>query len=106
MLKQGRLLILNADTHSGFADLSCLSGCKYEYIYPWLVVVTQTYGLAERMIQTLKDIILRFCDYGLEFKDPNGFTDDLCTLIPALELAYKTSVHSSTFQTPAMLEEG
>ncbi|MBW0513599.1 hypothetical protein O181_053314 [Austropuccinia psidii MF-1] len=32
----------------------------------------QTYGLAERMIQTLEDIIRRFCAYGLEFKDSYG----------------------------------
>ncbi|MBW0586240.1 hypothetical protein O181_125955 [Austropuccinia psidii MF-1] len=29
----------------------------------------QTDRLAERMIQTLEDIIMRFCVYGLEFKD-------------------------------------
>ncbi|MBW0466989.1 hypothetical protein O181_006704 [Austropuccinia psidii MF-1] len=29
----------------------------------------QTDGLAERMIQTLEDMIRRFCAYGLEFKD-------------------------------------
>ncbi|MBW0468633.1 hypothetical protein O181_008348 [Austropuccinia psidii MF-1] len=28
-----------------------------------------THGLAEIMIQTLKDMIRRFCAYGLEFKD-------------------------------------
>ncbi|MBW0564000.1 hypothetical protein O181_103715 [Austropuccinia psidii MF-1] len=50
----------------------------------------QTDGLAERMIQTLEDMIRRFCAYGLEFKDSDGFTHDWCTLIPALELAYKT----------------
>ncbi|MBW0515763.1 hypothetical protein O181_055478 [Austropuccinia psidii MF-1] len=31
-------------------------------------------GLAERMIQTLKDMIRRFCAYGLEFKYSNGLT--------------------------------
>ncbi|MBW0541613.1 hypothetical protein O181_081328 [Austropuccinia psidii MF-1] len=66
----------------------------------------QTDVLAERMIQTLEDIIRRLCVYGLEFKDSDGFTHDWCTLIPALELAYKTSVHSSTGQTPAVLEKG
>ncbi|MBW0531506.1 hypothetical protein O181_071221 [Austropuccinia psidii MF-1] len=66
----------------------------------------QTDGLAERKIQTLEDMIRRFCVYGLEFKDSYGFTHEWCTLIPALELAYKTSVHSSTGQTPAMLEKG
>ncbi|MBW0526127.1 hypothetical protein O181_065842 [Austropuccinia psidii MF-1] len=51
-------------------------------------------------------MIKRFCAYGLEFKDSDGFTHDLCTLIPALELAYNTSVYSSKCQTPAMLEKG
>ncbi|MBW0527565.1 hypothetical protein O181_067280, partial [Austropuccinia psidii MF-1] len=58
------------------------------------------------MIQALEEIIRRFCAYGLELKDSDGFTHDWCTLIPALELAYKTSVHSSTGQTTAMLEKG
>ncbi|MBW0537251.1 hypothetical protein O181_076966 [Austropuccinia psidii MF-1] len=54
------------------------------------------------MIQTLEDMIRRFCAYGLEFKNSDGFTHDWCTLIPALELAYKTSIHASTEKTPAM----
>ncbi|MBW0523721.1 hypothetical protein O181_063436 [Austropuccinia psidii MF-1] len=66
----------------------------------------QTDGLAERWIQALEDIIRRFCAYRLEFKDPDGFTHDWCTLIPALELSYKASVHSSTVQFPSMLEKG
>ncbi|MBW0580302.1 hypothetical protein O181_120017 [Austropuccinia psidii MF-1] len=65
----------------------------------------QTDGLAERMIQTLDDIIRRFWAYGLELKYSDGFTHDWCTLIPALELAYKTSIHSSTGKTQAMLEK-
>ncbi|MBW0582910.1 hypothetical protein O181_122625 [Austropuccinia psidii MF-1] len=32
----------------------------------------QTDGLAERMIQTLEDMVRRFCAYGLELKDSNG----------------------------------
>ncbi|MBW0575846.1 hypothetical protein O181_115561 [Austropuccinia psidii MF-1] len=51
-------------------------------------------------------MIRSFCAYGLQFKDSDGFTHDWCTLIPALELEYKTSVHSSTGQPPAMLEKG
>ncbi|MBW0566661.1 hypothetical protein O181_106376 [Austropuccinia psidii MF-1] len=58
------------------------------------------------MIKTLEDMIRRFCAYGLEFKDSDGFTHYWCTLIPSLELAYKTSIHSSTGNTPAMLEKG
>ncbi|MBW0588300.1 hypothetical protein O181_128015 [Austropuccinia psidii MF-1] len=66
----------------------------------------QTDGLEERMIQTLEDIIRRFCAYGLEFKDADGFTHNWCTLIPDLELEYKKSIHSSTGKTPAILEKG
>ncbi|MBW0572068.1 hypothetical protein O181_111783 [Austropuccinia psidii MF-1] len=58
------------------------------------------------MIQTLEDMIRIFCAYSLEFKDSDGFTHDWCTLIPALELAYKTSMHASKGKTPAMLEKG
>ncbi|MBW0516179.1 hypothetical protein O181_055894 [Austropuccinia psidii MF-1] len=44
----------------------------------------QTDGLAKRMIQTLEDMVRRFCAYGLEFKDCDGFTHDWCTLLPEL----------------------
>ncbi|MBW0564448.1 hypothetical protein O181_104163 [Austropuccinia psidii MF-1] len=51
-------------------------------------------------------MIRRFCAYRLEFKDSDGFTHDWCKLIQALELSYKTSIHSSTGKTPAMLQKG
>ncbi|MBW0489114.1 hypothetical protein O181_028829 [Austropuccinia psidii MF-1] len=51
-------------------------------------------------------MIRRFFAYELEFKDSGGFTHDWCTLIPALEMAYKTSVHSSTSRNLPMLEKG
>ncbi|MBW0531387.1 hypothetical protein O181_071102 [Austropuccinia psidii MF-1] len=54
----------------------------------------QTDGMAGRMIQTLEDMIRIFCACGLEFKDYYGFTHDWCSFIPALELVYKTSIHS------------
>ncbi|MBW0556731.1 hypothetical protein O181_096446 [Austropuccinia psidii MF-1] len=66
----------------------------------------QTDGLVERMIKTLEDMIRGLCAYGLEFKDSDGFTHDWCTLIPALELSYKTSIHASTGKASAMLEKG
>ncbi|MBW0573226.1 hypothetical protein O181_112941 [Austropuccinia psidii MF-1] len=66
----------------------------------------QNDGLPHRMIQTLEDMIRRFCAYGLEFKDSDGYTYDWCTLIPAHELAYKKSIHFSTVKTHAMLEKG
>ncbi|MBW0491328.1 hypothetical protein O181_031043 [Austropuccinia psidii MF-1] len=65
----------------------------------------QTDGLAEKMIQTLEYMIRRFGSYGLEFKDSDGFTNDWFMVIPSLELAYKTLVHSSTGHTPALLEK-
>ncbi|MBW0563238.1 hypothetical protein O181_102953 [Austropuccinia psidii MF-1] len=58
------------------------------------------------MMQTLEDIVRRFCAYGLEFNDGYGFTHHWCTLLPALELAYKTSIHASTNQTSAIQEKG
>ncbi|MBW0575001.1 hypothetical protein O181_114716 [Austropuccinia psidii MF-1] len=58
------------------------------------------------MIQTLGDMIRRFLVYGLDSKDSDGFTHDWCTLIPELEVAYKTSIHASTGKTPATLEKG
>ncbi|MBW0486375.1 hypothetical protein O181_026090 [Austropuccinia psidii MF-1] len=51
-------------------------------------------------------MIRRFCAYGLEFKDSDGLTHDWCTLIPALELAYETSILYSTGKTPAIIEKG
>ncbi|MBW0526065.1 hypothetical protein O181_065780 [Austropuccinia psidii MF-1] len=40
------------------------------------------------------------------FKDSDGFTHDWCTLKPALELAYKTSIQASKGKPPAVLEKG
>ncbi|MBW0526039.1 hypothetical protein O181_065754 [Austropuccinia psidii MF-1] len=57
------------------------------------------------MIQTLEDMVRTFFTYGLEFQDCDEFTHDWCTLLPELELAYKTSIHASTNQTPAILEK-
>ncbi|MBW0568608.1 hypothetical protein O181_108323 [Austropuccinia psidii MF-1] len=58
------------------------------------------------MIQTLEDMVRRFCTYGLEFKDCVEFNHDWCTLLPALELAYKTSIHAIPNQPPTILEKG
>ncbi|MBW0585405.1 hypothetical protein O181_125120 [Austropuccinia psidii MF-1] len=66
----------------------------------------QTDGLAERMFQTLVDMVRQFCEYGLEFEDFDGFTHDWCAILPEIELAYKTSILASTNQIPAILEKG
>ncbi|MBW0579124.1 hypothetical protein O181_118839, partial [Austropuccinia psidii MF-1] len=66
----------------------------------------QTDGLAVRIIQTMEDILRRFCAYGMEYKDHEGYTHDWVTLLPAVQLAYKTSQHSNTGKTPALVEKG
>ncbi|MBW0527265.1 hypothetical protein O181_066980 [Austropuccinia psidii MF-1] len=66
----------------------------------------QTDGLAERVIQTLEDKVRRLCAYGLIFEYCDASTHVWCTLLPALELAYRTSIHASANQTPAFLEKG
>ncbi|MBW0549656.1 hypothetical protein O181_089371 [Austropuccinia psidii MF-1] len=57
------------------------------------------------MIQTLEYNIRKFCAYGVEFKYSDDLTNNLCTLIPALKLAYRKSIHLSTGKTPAILEK-
>ncbi|MBW0568540.1 hypothetical protein O181_108255 [Austropuccinia psidii MF-1] len=66
----------------------------------------QTDGLAEIIIQNLEEIIRIFFAYVLELKDSDGFTHYLGTLLPALELSYRTLIHCSNAKTPAMLETG
>ncbi|MBW0494892.1 hypothetical protein O181_034607 [Austropuccinia psidii MF-1] len=66
----------------------------------------QTDGLAERMIQTMEEIIRRFYAYGMEYKDHEGYSHDWVTLLPAVQLAYKTSQHSTTGKSPSLVEEG
>ncbi|MBW0507686.1 hypothetical protein O181_047401 [Austropuccinia psidii MF-1] len=44
-------------------------------------------GLAERMIQTMEEIIRRFCAYGMEYEDHEGYTNYWVTLLPVAQLA-------------------
>ncbi|MBW0465273.1 hypothetical protein O181_004988 [Austropuccinia psidii MF-1] len=66
----------------------------------------QTGGLAERMIQTMEDILRRFCKYGMEYKDHEGYTHYWVTLIPEAQLAYNTSQHYTTGKSPSLAEKG
>ncbi|MBW0557594.1 hypothetical protein O181_097309 [Austropuccinia psidii MF-1] len=66
----------------------------------------QTDRLSERIIQKIEDILRRFCAYGMEYKDHEGYTHDWVTLLPAVQLAYNTSQHSTTGKTPALVEKG
>ncbi|MBW0556476.1 hypothetical protein O181_096191 [Austropuccinia psidii MF-1] len=66
----------------------------------------QTDGPAERMIQIMEDILRSFCADGMEYKDHEGYTLDWVTLLPAVQLAYNISQHSTTGITPAVVEKG
>ncbi|MBW0488819.1 hypothetical protein O181_028534 [Austropuccinia psidii MF-1] len=66
----------------------------------------QTDRLAERMIQTMGDILRRFCAYGMEYKDNEGYTHYWVTLLPAVQLVYNTSQLSTTGKSPSLVENG
>ncbi|MBW0586663.1 hypothetical protein O181_126378 [Austropuccinia psidii MF-1] len=42
----------------------------------------------------------------MKYKDHEGYTHDWVTLLPAVQLAYNTSQHSTTGKTPALVEKG
>ncbi|MBW0581148.1 hypothetical protein O181_120863 [Austropuccinia psidii MF-1] len=52
------------------------------------------------------DILRRFCAYGMQYKDHEGYTHYWVTLLPAVQLAYNTSQHSTTGKTTALIEKG
>ncbi|MBW0496470.1 hypothetical protein O181_036185 [Austropuccinia psidii MF-1] len=58
------------------------------------------------MIQTMEDILRRFCAYGMEYKDHEEYTHDWVTLLPAVQLAYNTSQNSTTGKSPSLVEKG
>ncbi|MBW0544335.1 hypothetical protein O181_084050 [Austropuccinia psidii MF-1] len=66
----------------------------------------QTDGLAERIMQTMEEILRRFCAYGMEYKDHEGYTHDWVTLLQAVQLAYNTSQHSTTQKISSLVEKG
>ncbi|MBW0489084.1 hypothetical protein O181_028799 [Austropuccinia psidii MF-1] len=65
----------------------------------------QIHGLAVGMLQTMDDIIRRFCAFGMEYKDHEGYTHYWVTLLPAVQLAYNTSQHSVTGKSPSLVEK-
>ncbi|MBW0520758.1 hypothetical protein O181_060473 [Austropuccinia psidii MF-1] len=65
----------------------------------------QTDGLAERMIQTMEDILRRFCAYCMEYKGHEEYTHDWVTLLPEVQLAYNTIQNSTTGKSLSLLEK-
>ncbi|MBW0501401.1 hypothetical protein O181_041116 [Austropuccinia psidii MF-1] len=41
----------------------------------------------------MEEILRGFCAYGMEYKDQEGYTHDWVTLLPAVPLAYNTTIH-------------
>ncbi|MBW0469679.1 hypothetical protein O181_009394 [Austropuccinia psidii MF-1] len=66
----------------------------------------QTDGLAERMIQTMEDIPRTFCSYGMEYNDHEYYTHDWVSLLQEVQLAYKTSQHSTKGIKLSLVEKG
>ncbi|MBW0568778.1 hypothetical protein O181_108493 [Austropuccinia psidii MF-1] len=54
----------------------------------------------------MDDILRRLYAYGMEYKDHEGYTHDWVTLLPAVQLVYNTTQHSTTGKTPALVEKG
>ncbi|MBW0481176.1 hypothetical protein O181_020891 [Austropuccinia psidii MF-1] len=52
--------------------------------------------LAESMIQTMEDIIGRFCTHGMQYKDHQGYPHDWVTLLPDIQLEEIASQNSTT----------
>ncbi|MBW0510566.1 hypothetical protein O181_050281 [Austropuccinia psidii MF-1] len=57
------------------------------------------------MIQTMEEIIREFCEYGMEYKDHEGYTHYWVTLLPAIQLTYNTSLNSTTGKSPSLVEK-
>ncbi|MBW0571371.1 hypothetical protein O181_111086 [Austropuccinia psidii MF-1] len=54
----------------------------------------------------MEDIFRRLCDYGMEYKDHEGYTHDWVTLLPSVQLAYNTIQDSTTGKAPSPIEKG
>ncbi|MBW0461914.1 hypothetical protein O181_001629 [Austropuccinia psidii MF-1] len=65
----------------------------------------KTDGLAKRINQRIKEIVRRFCAYGIEYKDHEGYTHDWFTRLPEVQLPYNTRQNSTTGKSPSLVEE-
>ncbi|MBW0460604.1 hypothetical protein O181_000319 [Austropuccinia psidii MF-1] len=60
-------------TSSLWTNLHNLFGTKFSFSSSYY---SETDEMEARMIQALKEIVRRFCAYGIEFKDSDGFIHD------------------------------
>ncbi|KAK4700133.1 hypothetical protein P7C70_g6119, partial [Phenoliferia sp. Uapishka_3] len=66
----------------------------------------QTDGLAEQHIPILEDMLCRFVAFGPTWTDNLGFTHDWTVLLPGLEFAVNSSLHSGLKKSPSEAEIG
>ncbi|MBW0573636.1 hypothetical protein O181_113351 [Austropuccinia psidii MF-1] len=90
-------------TSEFWTDLYDMHGTKLAFCRAYH---PQTDGLSERMIQIREDILRRFCAYGMEYKDHEGYTHDWVSLLPAVQLTYNSCQHSTTGKSPSVVEKG
>ncbi|MBW0508850.1 hypothetical protein O181_048565 [Austropuccinia psidii MF-1] len=53
----------------------------------------------------MEDIIRRLCEYGMEYKDHEGYSHHWVTLLTEVQLAYNTSQHSTTGKSLSLVEK-
>ncbi|MBW0502378.1 hypothetical protein O181_042093 [Austropuccinia psidii MF-1] len=54
----------------------------------------------------MEEAIRRFYAYGMEYKDHERYTHYWVKILPAVQLAYNTSQHSTTGKSPSLVEKG
>ncbi|MBW0474405.1 hypothetical protein O181_014120 [Austropuccinia psidii MF-1] len=65
----------------------------------------QTDGISESMVQKMEEVIRRFCEYGMEYKDQKGYVYDWAKHLPAIKLVNNTSQHSTTGKSPSLVDK-
>ncbi|MBW0500038.1 hypothetical protein O181_039753 [Austropuccinia psidii MF-1] len=66
---------------------------------------TKTDGLSERMIRKKEEIIRRFCEYVMEYKDHGRYAHNWVSVLPAVQLAYYISGHFTKGVPSSLVEK-